>query len=136
MEYRKEIVATLSQELTIEYGRGLSSRNLLNIIRFAEVFPDMNIVHALSAQLTWTHFRKIVHLDDSLQCHFYAEKCRMERQSVRTLRKKIDGMLYELTAISQKPERLIEKDPAALREEDRLAPNLVSRGPHFLDQIY
>jgi len=49
------------------------------------------------------------------------------------LRKKIDGMLYERTAISKKPEKLIEKDLAALREEDRLTPDLVFRDPYFLD---
>lgn len=88
-EYGKEIVATLSQGLTIEYGRGFSRRNLFNMIRFAEVFSDMKIVHALSAQLTWTHFREIIYLDDSLQRDFYAEMCRVGRWSVRTLRKKL-----------------------------------------------
>jgi len=48
-EYGKEIVVTLSQELTIEYGKGFSRRNLFNMIRFAEVFSDKKIVHALSA---------------------------------------------------------------------------------------
>ena len=55
------------------------------------------------------------------------------RWSVRTSRKKIDGMLYERTAVSKKPEELIEKDLAALREEDKLTPNLVFRDPYFLD---
>ncbi len=72
-EYGKEIVATLSQELIVEYGKGFSRRNFFNMIRFAEVFSDMKIVHALSAQLTWTHFREIIYLDDSLQRDFYAE---------------------------------------------------------------
>jgi len=58
---------------------------------------------------------------------------RIERWSVRTLRKKIDGMLYERTAISKKPEKLIEKDLAALRDEDSLTPDLVFRDPYFLD---
>jgi len=49
------------------------------------------------------------------------------------LRKKIDGMLYERTAISKKPKKLIEKDLAALRGEDRLTPDLVFRDPYFLD---
>jgi predicted nuclease of restriction endonuclease-like (RecB) superfamily len=132
-EYGKEIVATLSQELTIEYGRGFSRRNLFNMIRFVEVFSDMKIVHALSAQLTWTHFREIIYLDDSLQRDFYAEMCRIERWNTRTLKSKIQGMLYERTAISKKPEELIEKDLAALREEDRLTPDLVFRDPYFLD---
>jgi len=47
--------------------------------------------------------------------------------------KKIDGMLYERTAISKKPEELIEKDLAAFLEEDRLTPDLVFRDPYFLD---
>jgi len=75
-EYGKEIVATLSQELIVEYGKGFSRRNLFNMIRFAEVFSDMKIVHALSAQLTWTHFREIIYLDDSLQRDFNAEMWR------------------------------------------------------------
>ena len=103
------------------------------MIRFAEVFPDERIVHVLSAQLTWTHFREIIYLDDSLQRDFYAEMCRIERWNTRTLKSKIQGMLYERTAISKKPDKLIEKDLAALREEDRLTPDLVFRDPYFLD---
>ena len=78
----------------------------------------------LSRQLSWSHFVGILPIKDDLQRDFYAEMCRMERWSVRTLRKKIDGMLYERTAISKKPEKLIEKDLAALRDEDRLTPDL------------
>ena len=90
-------------------------------------------MHALSAQLTWTHFREIIYFDNSLQRDFYAEMCRIERWSTRTLKSKIQGMLYERTAISKKPEELIEKDLVALREEDRLTPDLVFRDPYFLD---
>lgn len=49
------------------------------------------------------------------------------------MRKKIDGMLYERTAISKKSEELVEKDLAALRKEDILTPDLVFRDPYFLD---
>ena len=59
--------------------------------------------------------------------------CRIENWSVRTLREKIDGMLYERTAISKKPEKLIEKELKELREEDKLTPDLVFRDPYFLD---
>ena len=83
--------------------------------------------------MSWSHFKEILPLKKPFQRDFYAEMCRIERWSVRTLRKKIDGMLYERTAISKKPEKLIEKDPAALREEDRLTPDLVFRDPYFLD---
>ena len=132
-EYGKEILATLSQELTKEYGNGFSYSALTRMVRFAEVFPDTQIVATLSRQLSWSHFKEILPIKDDLQRDFYAEICRIERWSVRTLRKKIDGMLYERTAISKKPEKLIEKDLAALREEDKLTPDLVFRDPYFLD---
>ena len=132
-EYGKEIVATLSQELTDDYGNNFNEKNLRRMIQFAEVFPDNSIVVSLIRQLSWTHFIALIPLKDDLQRDFYAEMCRLERWSVRTLRKKIDGMLYERTAISKKPEKLIEKDIVALREEDRLTQDLVFRDPYFLD---
>jgi predicted nuclease of restriction endonuclease-like (RecB) superfamily len=57
----------------------------------------------------------------------------VERWSVRTLRKKIDSMLYERTAISRQSDELIRSELEALREEDRLSPDLVFRDPYFLD---
>jgi predicted nuclease of restriction endonuclease-like (RecB) superfamily len=132
-EYGKEIVVTVSRQLVSEFGEGFTDKNLRRMIQFAEAFPDMEIVVTLSRQLSWSHFVGILPIKDDLQRDFYAEMCRMERWSVRTLRKKIDGMLYERTAISKKPEKLIEKDLAALREEDRLTPDLVFRDPYFLD---
>ena len=132
-EYGKEIVATLPQELIVEYGKGFSRRNLFNMIRFAEVFPEQEIVSTVSRQLSWSHFVEIIPLEDDLQRDFYAEMCRIERWSVRTLRQKITGMLYERTALSKKPEELAKKELATLREEDRLTPDLVFRDPYFLD---
>jgi predicted nuclease of restriction endonuclease-like (RecB) superfamily len=59
--------------------------------------------------------------------------CRLERWSVRTLRAKIQGMLYERTAISRKPDELARQELDALREEDRLTPDMVFRDPYLLD---
>jgi len=132
-EYGEEILPTLSAKLVPEFGNGFGARNLSRMVRFAEIFPEGKIVSTLSRQLSWSHFVEIIPLKNDLQRNFYAEMCRIERWSVRTLRKKIDGMLYERTAISKKPEKLIEKDLAALREEDRLTPDLVFRDPYFLD---
>ena len=59
--------------------------------------------------------------------------CRIERWSTRTLHAKIQGMLYERTAISKKPEEVIRRDLTALRKEDQLTPDLVFRDPYVLD---
>ena len=103
------------------------------MMRFAEVFPDEKILHTLCAKLSWSHFRLIIYLDDELKRDFYAEMCRIERWSTRTLEKKISGMLFERTALSKKPEKLIREELDTLRAEDKLTPDLVFRDPYFLD---
>src|SRR6185295_16083287 len=99
----------------------------------AEAFPDREIVASLTRQLSWSHFVAILPLKRPLQREFYAEMCRVEGWSVRTLRAKIDGMLYERTALSKKPDKLIRQELDSLREEDKLTPDLVFKDPYFLD---
>jgi len=131
--YGDEIVVTLSRQLVSEYGQGFSEKNLQRMIQFAEVFPDEAIVSALRRQLSWSHFVTLIPLKKPLQREFYAEMCRLERWSVRTLRQKIDGMLYERTALSKKPEAAVSAELEALRESDRFSPDLVFRDPYVLD---
>jgi predicted nuclease of restriction endonuclease-like (RecB) superfamily len=132
-EYGQQIVSALARQLEAEFGRGFSARNLFRMVRFAEAFPDLKIVSALLAQLGWTHFLMIIPFDDPLKRDFYAEMCRIERWSTRTLEKKIQSMLFERTALSKKPAQLAEQELQALRDEDKLTPDLVFRDPYLLD---
>ncbi len=127
------IVNALSSQWTAEYGRGYTEKSLRHMIRFAEAFPDEVIVSALRRELSWTHFKEIIYLDNPLKRDFYAEMCRVERWSTRTLRHKIGHLLFERTAVSKKPDELIADDIAALRDEDRMTPDLVFRDPYCLD---
>lgn len=131
--YGEQIVSALQRELTAEFGAGFTRTNLFDMIRFAEVFAESQIVHALRGQLAWTHIRQIIHLDDPLRREFYAEMCRLERWSTRTLAAKINGMLFERTALSRKPDELTRQELRALREEDKLCPDMVFRDPYLLD---
>ena len=132
-EYGAEILQILSAKLEIEFGRGFGRRNLFRMIRFAEVFPDPAIVTALRTQLGWTHFRELIAIEDPLKRDFYTGICRLENWDTRTLNKKIQSMLFERTALSRKPDKLIEIELKELREENRLTPDLVFRDPYFLD---
>ena len=132
-EYGANILQALSAKLTAEFGRGFSQRNLASMIKFAEVFPDPEIVSALLTQLGWTHFISIIPIDDPIKRNFYTEMCRIERWSTRTLEKKIQSMLFERTALSRKPEKLAAIELKALRDEDKLTPDLVFRDPYLLD---
>lgn len=131
--YGDETIKTLGQHLTQEYGRGFSAKSLRHMVRFAEAFPDAEIVSTLSRQLSWSHFQALIYLKDPLERDFYAEMSRVERWPVRTLRERIDGMLYERTALSRKPEETIRHELAALHEKGRLTPALVLKDPYVLD---
>ena len=70
---------------------------------------------------------------DAVKRDFYAEMCRVERWSTRALRQKIDGMLYERTALSRKPDQIIRRELDTLRAEDELTPVRVLQDPYLLD---
>lgn len=132
-EYGKEIIHSLSQQLVHEYGKGWSKRQIHYCLRFAEVFPEEEIVHTLCAQLSWSHIRQIIPMDTEVKRMFYIEICKLERWSVRDLQEKIDSMLYERTAISKKPEETIKSSLEKLKNQDPINPDLVFRDPYFLD---
>ncbi|MFI5342774.1 MAG: YhcG family protein [Chlamydiales bacterium] len=132
-DYGKEIIAAISRKLALEYGAGFSEKNIRRMIQFSEVFPDEQIVVSLIRQLSWTHFIALIPLKDELKRDFYAEMCRIEKWNVKTLRQKIDSMLYERTALSKKPELVAQAELEMLRKEDQLTPNLVFRDPYVLE---
>ena len=102
-EYGKQIVATLSQQLQMEFGdKGFEKSSITRMMKFARLFPNYQIVATLSQQLQWSHFVEVIPLKDDLQREFYLTLAASERWSIRQLRKEIDGMLYERTAIATK----------------------------------
>ncbi len=54
-EYGKEVVKSLSRNLTEEYGKGWSEKQLRHCLRIAETFPDKEILYTLCRQLSWSH---------------------------------------------------------------------------------
>lgn len=132
-EYGKGIVVSLSRQLILEYGNGFTDKNLRRMIQFAEIFPEEGIVVSLIRQLSWTHFIALIPIKDPIKRDFYAEMCRLERWNVRTLRAKIDSMLFERTALSKKPAALVRIELEALRKDDLMTPDLVFRDPYVLE---
>ncbi len=132
-EYGSEIVASVARQLALEYGKGFNDKYLRKMIQFSEVFPDEQIVASLMRQLTWTHFLLLIPIKDLIKRDFYAEMCRIERWTVRTLRNKMNSMLYERTALSKKPELLAKAELDGLRNDDRMTPDLVFRDPYVLE---
>jgi predicted nuclease of restriction endonuclease-like (RecB) superfamily len=134
-EYGETIVNSLAKHLSLTYGKGYSRPNLFRMIRFAKLFPDREIVSTLSRQLSWSHFVIICSIDEDLKRDFYSEMCRVQRWSVRALQKQLNGMLYERTALSKKPEGVIKAQLNNLKNTDEVTPDFIFKEPYFLDFI-
>jgi predicted nuclease of restriction endonuclease-like (RecB) superfamily len=132
-EYGKQIVSTLSRHLTQEYGDGWGEKHLRQCMQFAQAFPDEQIVYTLCRELSWSHLRLVMFMDDPLKREFYIEMCKLEKWSFRAFRERIQSMLYERTALSRNPEKTIRNDLELLKNEQKLNPDLVFRDPYFLD---
>ena len=70
-EYGKQVIANLSKALSEQFGKGWSKRNLFQMLKFSQVFPDQQIVQAVSAQLSWSHFTQLLSIEDPLKRDFY-----------------------------------------------------------------
>jgi len=134
-EYGKEILKNLSVLLTQKYGKGWGYEKLKHCIRSAYLFTEEQIGYAVCTQLTWTHLRSLMGVDDELKRKFYMEMARQEHWDTRTLDQKIDAMLYERTALSRKPEELIKQELLQIQSSNSLTPDAVFRSSYFLDMI-
>ena len=132
-EYGKQIVSTVATQLTELYGKDFSPRNLHRMVQFSQLFPNEEIVSTLSTKLFWSHFMEVLPIKNDLAREFYITMSANERWSIKQLRKEIDGMLFERTAIATKPEELIKQELANLRETDTMSPDLVFKSPYFLE---
>ncbi|MEQ9946427.1 PDDEXK nuclease domain-containing protein [Pectobacterium aroidearum] len=131
--YGKEVLTTLAAQLVKDYGSSFTEKNLRRMVQFAATFPDEQILVSLIRELSWTHFIALIPLKDPLRRDYYAQMASTERWSVRTLRERIDSMLYERTALSKKPGEMIAQELTTLRDAQRMSPALVMRDPYILD---
>ena len=132
-EFGKQVVKNLSKKMTLEFGSGFNQINLWLFIRFVAFFPDFEIVYALRKLFSWTHFRIFIRIEDDLKRRFYMEMCRIEGWGTRQLEERMDSMLYERTAISRRPEDLIQLELDKVGETGLVSEDMVFRDPYLLD---
>ena len=131
--YGEAVVKELSARLTADYGKGWSEKQLRHCLRLAETFPDDAILSALRRELSWTHIKALIYIDDALKRDFYIELCRLEHWSSRQLQERMNSMLYERSAISRKPEEAIRQELAVLSQSQELTPDVLLKDPYVLD---
>ena len=101
--YGKAILATVSQTLQQEYGKGYSYSALTRMRRVALCYPA-EMFATLSQTLTWSHFQELVAIEDCTKRLFYEKVASSKNWGIRTLRGNISKMYYERTLIAAQPE--------------------------------
>ena len=99
-EYGKQVVAELARQLTTDFGRGWSEPQLRHCVRLAEVFADAQILSTVQRELSWSHLKALIYIEDPLKRDFYTELCKLEHWSVRQLQERINSLLYERSVLN------------------------------------
>lgn len=131
--YGAGVLKQLAVRLTHDYGSGFSHSGLTRMAKLYDCLPDENIVATLSQQLSWSHFVELIKIDDPTQRRFYVELCAQSRWSVRTLRERMDSLLFERTALAKRPEQAIRQELAQLNQGGSSSPALFLKDPYLLD---
>lgn len=108
-EYGKKLLKTLSYDLTANYGKGFSDRNLRYYRKFYIMFPDKEIWNACVPNLTWTHFRALLRVDDEDARIWYMREAYESGWSTRTLDRNIGTQYYYRLLQSPKKDAVISE---------------------------
>lgn len=97
-EYGSDLLARLSKDLKLRYGKGFGRRNVLDMRRFYLTYPKWQTV---SAKLSWSHFIVLLGISDNTARKFYEKQAIHENWSKRELERQIDSSLFERLALSR-----------------------------------
>jgi predicted nuclease of restriction endonuclease-like (RecB) superfamily len=103
--YGDYLIKSLSARLTKEYGQGFDESNLRYIRMFYFAFP---IRDALRHELSWTHYRTLLHIKNKHARDFYTVECINSNWSTRELERQINTLLYERLALSRDKKKVME----------------------------
>jgi predicted nuclease of restriction endonuclease-like (RecB) superfamily len=134
-DYGKQVIKQVAVDLSQEFGKGFNEKSLRKMVQFYLTYPEQNIVSTLSRQLSWSHFVELLPVTQPLARDFYSQMAVNDKWSVRTLRNRIDAMLFERTAISNKPDELIQIELDKLSQSDHpnISTDLLLKDPYLLD---
>ena len=121
-EYGKQVIPSISAQLTERYGKSFQLRNLRRMMQFAEVFQELEIVSTASTQLSWSHFVELLPLANQDARIFYIQKIKEGQWSVRHTRQQIERKVFERSAIADSQLPAVDESMKS-----------VFKDPYFLD---
>lgn len=131
LETKEKVAISVNSSLTLLYWN-IGNKINQDILKNDRAEYGNEIVSALSRQLSWTHFKSFIYIENDLKRTFYIEMTKLDKWSTRTLNDRIDSQLYERTALSKKPDELISYELDKLKD-GVVTPNIILKDPYVLD---
>ena len=126
-EYGQQLLQDLSRQLTRDFGKGFTPSNLRNMRQFYLTFPNC---YALRSNLSWTHYRMLMRIENEAARNFYLEECEKANWSTRQLERQINSFFYERLLSSQNKEAVSQEITTL---EPGKSPEDVIRDPYVLE---
>ena len=139
-EYGKETLKELSNQLTQEFGKGFSDRNLRNMRAFYLVYAKWQTVSAKSAKsqnrsrdfdLSWSHYLKLIRISNETERQFYEIESIKNNWSLRELERQFDSALYERIVLSKDKKGVLQDNLEKYHSPQK--PHDVVKDPYVLE---
>jgi predicted nuclease of restriction endonuclease-like (RecB) superfamily len=111
-EYGEGLIKALSTQLTSEFGKGFSVANLENFRKFYLTFPNDEKSYALRRELSWTHYRLIMRVENATAREYYLAEAAAQNWSTRQLERNINSFYYERLLPSRNASEMLENQSA------------------------
>lgn len=127
--YGEFLIHELSKELSSDLGKGFSVANLKNFRQFYRSFPDFHKSYALCSQLSWSHFRLIMRVENERARNYYITECSEQHWSTRVLERNINSFYYERLLSSQDK----QKELSVQNKFEKASPKDFIKDPYVLE---
>ena len=123
-EYGSQLISHLARALGDEFGSGMSVANLRNFRQFYLTFPDAGKHYALRSELSWTHWRLLMRVENPAARGHYIEETARQQWTSRTLERAIETLSFE---------RLLQAPPPTAPAEQAADPKHLLKDPYILE---
>jgi len=125
--YGDKLIPRLAEQLSVDFGKGFNRTNLAYMRQFYLVFTNF---HALRGNLSWTHYRLLLKVENPKARDFYIQETIDGQWSTRTLDRQISAYYYERLLASYNEQAVIEE---AKENAIILKPEDILRDPYVLE---
>ncbi len=128
-KYGSHLIKKLSKQLTSDFGKGFTTTNLKVMRQFYNAFPNS---HTLCDQLTWSHYRLIIRVDNQNAREWYIKETAESNWSVRALERQIGTHYYERILASKEIES-VKLEAKEKTKDLQLTPKDIIKDPYVLE---